>query len=306
MREGTYARLVLLLAALAACHADSATTDDPVPLVKVAPASVSSVGAWSLFDRSTSSSFVPGPDLVRVMLDHVEQVSAIKVFGSAPYHLRVSGMAGTSIGFSSIDLSSLGSGWHFFPTTSLVATNVVELQFEGTGAAGKIPELEIWAVDDETETPRVVDVTAAELPENFVTLWPGTRSAELTPSECATFDFNITRAPAALSGVHLVYTAEGVLRGFSLRRTVNGVAEQGGAWLAGDATARTVVDELDPSTLHLGANEVGLCVPNDATRGVALSNVHLVAEPDRGVDLAAAISIGERARDCQEAGVLTA
>jgi hypothetical protein len=121
------------------CRADF-DADESMPIARISPANVSTTGAWSLFDRSIESSFVPGGEPVRVTLDRGEQVSAIKVHGGAPYRLHVTGMNGSSIGFSTIDLSSRPLGWSVIETGSLIATNVVELHFEATGKPGKIPE----------------------------------------------------------------------------------------------------------------------------------------------------------------------
>jgi len=65
----------------------------------------------------------------------------------------------------------------------------------------------------------------------------------------------------------------------------------GGAWLAGDSSKRNFVDQIDPSALHVGANEIGLCLP-DATRGVAISNLRIVGELDRGTNLVTTGAIG--------------
>lgn len=269
-------------------------------LRKVSPAAVSIPGAWSLFDRSTSSGFVPSGEPVRLVLDHSEQISTIKAFGSAGYRLRITGQDGSSLGLPPIDLSKLGAGWHTVAASSLVSTNVVELRFEPIGAAaGKLPELEMWAVDDRGDNTGAVDLTAAsdDLPAGTVALSGATKSADVLPSECATFQIPLTRAPSTFRRVHLVFAAEGLFRSFSLARMVNGVAGHGGVWLAGDPAARTFVDELDPSSLQIGTNEVSLCLPGDATRGVAISNLHLVAELDQGTSLVTDAMVGAQQLD---------
>lgn len=276
----------------------SGDVDESEALSRVSPAAVSIPGAWSLFDRSVESGFVPGSEPIRVALDHVEQISALKVYGAAGYRLRVTGQDGSSIGLPAWDLSALGKGWHVLPTSSMVSTNVVELRFEPIGASGgTLSELELWAIDDQPLTG-AVDLTASpdSLPDGFVTLQGGTRTADVLPGDCVTFEVPVRRIPSSLRRVHLVYQAEGLFRSFSLARTINGVAESGGVWLAGDTSARAFVDEIDPSVLNLGSNEIGLCLPADATRGVALTNVHLVGELDRGTALVTAAQIGDATR----------
>jgi hypothetical protein len=298
VRGGAYWSVVCA-AAIAAGGCRGGDIDEPESIARLSPATVSTPGAWSLFDRSIESGFVPGSEVIRVALDHVEQISALKVYGQAGYRLRVTGQDGSPIGLPPWDLSTLGNGWHVLPAHSMVSTNIVELRFEKVGAsAGMLPELELWAIDDQPLTS-ALDLTAHpdSLPDGFVALQGGTRSADLLPGDCASFEVPVGRIPSSLRRVHLVYQAEGLFRSFSLARTINGVAEYGGVWLAGDTAARAFVDEIDPSTLNLGSNEIGLCAPADATRGVALTNVHLVAELDRGTPLVATVQIGDDKRN---------
>lgn len=291
--------IVVAAAALAGCRGGN-ELGEPEAIRKVSPATVSIPGAWSLFDRSISSGFVPGGEPVRVELDHVEQISAIKAFGSAGYRLRITGQDGSSLGLPAIDLSKLGAGWHTVASSSLVSTNLVELRFESIGdSTGKLPELELWAVDDRIDGASAVDLTAGsdDLPPGTVALSGAMKSADVLPSDCATFQIPLARAPATFSRVHLVFTAEGLFRSFSLARTINGIAGHGGEWLAGDPRTRTFVDELDPSSLQLGTNEVSLCLPGDATRGVAITNLHLVAELDQGTGLVTGAIVGAQQLD---------
>lgn len=280
---------------LGACRAgDTAANDEP--LSKVTPARTSSPASWALFDRSLTSTFAPNAEPLRLTLDRAAQLSAVKVFGPAPYRLRVRGAEGSSLGFATIDLSKATHGWRAYPTSSIVSTEAVEITFEGVGdAPGTIPELELWGLDDSGGSDSLT-ASPEDLASHLVAIRPDTRSAELFPelgaqagtTNCATFTFEITRSPATFRRAHLVFAADGIAAPFALTRTVNGLAERAGAWLAGDR-AETFADELDPELLHLGSNEVRLCVPRDASRGVALSDLRLVAEMDTGTRLASSI-----------------
>jgi hypothetical protein len=136
-----------------------------------------------------------------------------------------------------------------------------------------------------------------DLPQNFITMSARSTDAQLAPSDCGTFEVDVGRIPSVFARAYLVYSSKGAFRPFVLRRSINGLAETGGAWVDGDGTTRTSAEEIDPSVLHLGSNEVSLCVPDDATRGVAISNVHLVGEIDAGTDLVDAMTVGAEARD---------
>ena len=276
--------------------------DEPEALARVSPAAVSMPGAWSLFDRSIESGFVPGSEPVRVAFDHLEQISALKVFAPAPYKLRVTGRGGSSIGFAPLDLSNLPAGWRVMPSTSLVATDAVELRFEALSATpAKLPELELWAGRVRADGSPTTDLTidAEELSPRFVTVRPGTGFSDILPGDCESFPIVLERSPATFRRGYLVYAAEGLFRSFSLTRTVNGIGAYGGKWLAGDATKKSFVDELDPSALQLGANEIELCVPADASRGVAITGLRFIGELDQGTELAVRASLGDAQQDAK-------
>lgn len=291
---GGRALLCWLVVGIAGCHPDSAG-DIYVSATKVSPATVSAVGAWSLFDRSVTSGFIPGSDVVRLSLDDDQQLAALKIYGASPYRLRVTGEHARSIGFAPIDLSTLSTGWNVLPSSSLSSTGIVELRFEALGKSDKVSEIELWAVD--AEPVANVDLSSEQLPAGFVGIRPDESSRDLTPGDCTTFDVELTRSPATFRKLHLAYVAEGLFRTFSVQRSINGLAEQGGFWRDGNASKRAFVEQVDPNAIHLGRNEIRMCLPADASRGVALSNLHFVAELDRGKDFVASASIGENARD---------
>src|SRR5919106_1126192 len=148
MRKGLARGLLVIGAAMqVTCLSEAVTvTEDRSPLIKRIPIRVSSEAAWSLFDRSIESGFAPSTAPVVVHLDEGSELAALKVYGPAPYGLRVTGAAGASLGFPPIDLSRLSRGWHAFPAATPSPTSVVELHFEPTGGTGAVPEIELWAV----------------------------------------------------------------------------------------------------------------------------------------------------------------
>ena len=295
MTLGTSTRLVLGFVLLCACRTGF-ESEEPEALARITPSSMSSAGAWALTDRSVESGFIPGNEPVRVMLDQAEPIAAIKVFGAAPYRLRITGRDGSALGFGTVDLSKQAAGWHLFASSTASATDVVELHFAPLGKPTKAPEIELWTFAKEAAGANQLDLSADELPDGFVEVLPSTRSQDLTPGDCATFDIPLTRVSSVFEKAYLVFEAEGLFRSFSLQRSINGLAEYGGTWLAGDPSRRVFTDEIDPAVLQLGANELRLCLPSDATRGVAVSKVRIVGDLDRGIDLATAAALGSNAK----------
>src|SRR4051812_17711390 len=102
-------RRALLALLVVSCHPGSGEPEDVTSTVRITPSDVSSPGSWGLFDRSLESGFVPDSKVVTATLDHEEQLTAIKLFGPAPYRLRLTGRDGASVGFAATDLSKLGT-----------------------------------------------------------------------------------------------------------------------------------------------------------------------------------------------------
>src|SRR6476646_1816731 len=117
---GRYSRrwsiaVVGALSLIAACRGGDELDTVPTSLAKATPRSVSVTDAWTLFDRSTSSGFVPGTEPIHIELDHAVQVSAIKIAGAAPYRVHATAN-GSSIGFSTLDLSTSVEAWRTYPS----------------------------------------------------------------------------------------------------------------------------------------------------------------------------------------------
>jgi RHS repeat-associated protein len=275
-----------------ACRADVDPPDITLAS-KISPVTVSPGDAWRLFDRSIDSSFTPDVNPVALELEHATSLSALKVYGPAPYRLELRGRGGERLGFDTIDLSTLDSGWHLIPSITPTPTDHVDLIFKATGATGVVPELELWAQTQQLPPAHgTVDVTAAVLPSGYVNAAATSAKDVLAPGNCATFTVPLARPPALFRGTHLVYEAHGVFRSFSLSRSVNGLNKQGGVWLAGDDTDKAIVDDIDPEALVVGDNDVELCLPSMASQQVTITNLRLVGELDSGTSLADTVSIG--------------
>jgi len=291
-----YARVGVSCALVVAGCYGGGGTDDAVRLRKVAPAAVSQDAAWRLFDRSASSAYEPDGHPVVVRLDRPAAVWALKVLGSSPYKLSVRAGDGSAVGLPLVDLSRLDAGWHRFESDALVATNELVLTFSAVGGSGAIPELELWEPVDASDPSPSPSEDPTEMDGRLV--FGATVPREvLAPGTCRTFEVPLERSPTLFRRAYVAYDATGIERAFSLARTVNGLARQGGElWLAADGAAREFEDEIDPALLLAGANEIQLCAPSDATREVAVTNVRIVGELDRGTRLGIA-AVGDDHRD---------
>ncbi|HWO22671.1 MAG TPA: toxin TcdB middle/N-terminal domain-containing protein [Kofleriaceae bacterium] len=172
--------------------------------------------------------------------------------------------------------------------------DVVELHFEPTGGSGAVPEIELWGVAD-APRPRIPKLSAEDLPEPLVATKVLAR-VEIEPGSCAAFSVTLTRRPELFRRAFITYQASDVLRGFGIKRSLNGLGEHGGSWLPGAGTTE-VIDEIDPQSLRPEANEVSLCVPDDAARRTTIERLRIIGELDMGNALARTISIGSDLRD---------
>lgn len=263
-------------------------SEEATRVAKLTPSSVSNENAWKLFDRSTSSAYIPDGQPLRIHFDRSSTIWAVKSFNASPYRVSIQTTDGRSI--ATLDLAKLGSGWHVFEMDALVSAEELVLTFDAVGDRGQIPELEFWSPVENTS-----DTGTRDNPRR-ATFPAGSQQEHLQPGSCASFELSLSRPSSVFRRVHLAYELNGALRSFSQSRTINGVAHQAaGRWVAGDGGP--VEEEIDPASLLLGSNEVKLCVPSGATGDVEIANLRLVGELDDGRRFAPAATIGADARD---------
>ncbi|MFN0248749.1 MAG: SpvB/TcaC N-terminal domain-containing protein [Kofleriaceae bacterium] len=258
-------RSILVVSLLVAgCRAGS-VADEPIVLAKVSPISVSTDGAWSLFDRSTGSRFEPTTTPVIALFDRVEDLAAIKVFGPATGSLRVYGPGHVPLGIE-VDLSRLGAGWHTLALPEVVSTSLLEIDV-GATTGTSIPEIEIWALDDRDARTTVTSTSVDRV--------------EVLPDRCTELSVKLAHRPEGLWRAYLEYQLTGALQSFSVERSINGRAQYGGAWMPSSAP-HAVREQIDPDVLRVGDNDVTLCLPGDAEKGATIENLRIVGDLDRG------------------------
>ncbi len=180
-----YAKLWVVAAFAIGCRAGE-SYEEAASLSKVVPRTVSLPAAWGLFDRSTSSGFVPSETPIELRLDHAAGISAFKLFGQAPYRLVVHGGGADGAVVASVDLTHLGTGWHSIETETLVTTDHVTLAFTQIGpTTAPIPELEIWEIADDATVGTGVAANDAW------TFSADTEGDVIAAGNCATFAVTI-------------------------------------------------------------------------------------------------------------------
>ena len=280
--------VLLALVAPPGCQPDGDQAP-PDSMVRVVPARLSDSAAWALFDRSLTSAYSPTAEPVAITFEHPAALRALAVYGSAPFLVHATG-------FSDIDLSRAGDGWHVFPSIAETALGTVELRFERIGAGGTVPELELWERADDASVFPSDPITVTAGPDAEVRITEPAASV-VAPAECTSFTATLDQPGGAFRRAFLVYSASGIPGAFALERTVNGIGHHGGAWLPGDGATHTLTDELDPSLLQLGANTIQLCLPDGAAAPITVSNLRVVGQLDRGDHQAVSAELGDGGRD---------
>ncbi len=280
---------------LVACRASDA--DETLDFVRVVPRTVSTPDAQRLFDQSIARGYVPTSTPIEVGFGDSEEVAAVKVYGAAPFILEIRGRGDVDLGFDRIDLTDLGVGWHMFQVSTRVATNSAILRFEQVGeVAGTIPEIELWAAK-ESATRSKLDLSQDALPDGFVVAKASTNSDEISGGNCAEFSATLAVPPSQLAHTYLAYSHAGAFRPFVMKRSINGGVATGGAWLDGDDGHPATVEQIDPRVMVAGSNSITLCVPDEATQTVTVSNLRIVGELSRGTNLGRTAVVGSEERD---------
>src|SRR6266540_3670578 len=267
--------------------------------VKLTPVGLDGAGggesdrAWTLFDRDSTTSWVPALDdggraSLRVALDGPRRLSLLKVFGSSGYQLDVSTDDGKPVGsWQHIDLAHLGPGWNSFALSGSQTCDHVVLELrristteQKAGDAGGIPEMELWGLSSDLsatlddDAVRQVLSTGARLPERVQSLAaePAAATLKATPTAitttCTTFGFTLERNPSAYRRAWIAYIASGIFRPFTLTRTLNSGAMRRGQWMEQRPGTRLYVEPIDTELLQRGVNHIDYCLPSEASGAV--------------------------------------
>lgn len=266
---------------------------------------------WKLFDRSISQGFTPpassGQDaVIEVALEAPSFLRFLKVFGAAPYTLRVEKEDGSALpGLEEVDLSTLPntSAWNILLLSSPSMAKSVRLRFSSQGVDAVIPEVELWAEGEAYESiPSLTSFSLEKLKEEkaqyssrYTAIVGEPDELVLTPLDaplsleiagpgvpCGVATFSLEQDPSLFSRVYLAYEAN-IFRPWVLKRSVNGGLFVGGSMpVPPQEVSLPFVEELDPERFSLGINSVEFCLPSGMTREVAVKNIRLLAEKETG------------------------
>ena len=275
-----------------------------------------------LFDRDTTTQHVAfDVSSVQAAFESPRSVSAIKIFGPAPYLLSVKADAGGSFqsiaGLENLNLTALPAAWNTFTAAVPVTTGKILLtltpQSGGSNASG-LSELEIWT----TAAPVNVKNGAALLAQllgptpppqgRFYTALNSSAdptTAVVTPNDSSktlatnTFNFTVDRDPAHYVRAYLTYELFGQASFISAERIINGSqvnsALAGGVLILPTTSWSTQIERINPAWLVRGANSVQFKVLSSSftNGGFTVRNVRIVGELDDGANAVETLSANQ-------------
>jgi len=274
-----------------------------------------------LFDRDTTTQHVAfAVSSVQTTFESPQAVTAVKVFGAAPYLLSVQADAGGSFqaiaGLQNLNLTLLPAAWNTFRAAAPVTTG--KLLFTLTpatgGSASGLRELEVWT----TATPVTVKNSAALLAQllgptpppqgRFYTALNASTdptTAVVTPNDSSktlatnTFSFTLDRDPAHFVRAYLTYELYGQASFVSVERIINGSklvsSLEGGSLILPTTTWSTQIERINPAWFIRGSNTVEFKVLSSSytNGGFTVRNVRMVLELDTGANTIETISANE-------------
>lgn len=266
-----------------------------------------SASAPNLFDRDISTQHVAFADSqVEAVFEAPQEVSAVKVYGAAPYLLTVKADSGGSYqtipGLENLNLALLPAGWNAFNASAPVTTG--KLMFLLTPATGGIAsglrELEVW-----TRTAPINVKSGAALLEKMLgptplpqgRLYTALNSTAnptvgvIVPSGDNTadniFNFTVDRDPAHFVRAYLVYELSGQEHWISVLRYVNNGGPSGGVPLLPSTAWTTQVERINTAWLKKGSNKIEFGVLSSSFKdaGYTVRNVRVLGELDNGANV---------------------
>lgn len=248
---------------------------------------VSPTEAWAAF------SDVPRPLAATTYeLDLSQQVDEIGVFGNGGDHIVVSEGWADAVDTSRVlkeeVLPKAGAGgtrWHRLRLPRPVGPR---LTIRIAGPTNDSRSLELWGLRPRVEVDRERSRTVAESvystpPAGSVVARGAPAQAHLAAPDLgagrdATFSLTLDRPGETFARAFLAYSVEGADRFVALARQINGGTFRGGA--GGPRLAPgTQIEEINPSWLRQGRNEIRIRPPRDLPQGVTVRDVRVVAVP---------------------------
>ncbi|MGF2734656.1 SpvB/TcaC N-terminal domain-containing protein [Marinobacter sp. DUT-1] len=260
------------------------------------------------FDRDTATEYTAYDDQsFDITLEGERDVTAIRVFGAAPYTLTVQEKANTGWrdiqGLKGLDLTSLPPTWNSFSTNNAARTEQVRVVLEmADSPATGLRELEIWSNGEHlpVETGEQLSTLLEEqdLPDQAVmaraTPAHGEigRRSETNPDDPTdnTFTAQLPMPASQIKYAWLAYELNGLSHWAEAIRVINDQPALGGVVVEGSDSWNAQLERISPTWLKQGANRIRFTAPSDKDFLYQVRNVRLVVEMDNGANFVSYVS----------------
>ncbi len=225
---------------------------------------------WLLFDGDVARGFRAGADgsaRVRLLLDGPQSIAALGVFGPADGRLALwAEQDGSPVLIGEIEPRA--AGWQRIAVASPVAARILFVDWQPATPGAALPEIELWSAARQNAGERASAGSPGELRVDQASAGSAVR-------------VRLDGDPANASRAFLSYELIGLSHWSEVGRSINGLPFQGlGAVAAEEGSLQT--EEIDPSWLRRGLNEIRFAPADGGQIPYEIRNVRLVLVEDSG------------------------
>lgn len=255
-----------------------------------------------LFDRDTQTEYTAFEgQSVDVTLPEERKVTAMRVYGAAPYQLTVQEPATNGWrdiqGLKGLDLTQLADTWHTFSSNNAIKADKLRMVLTPASSdASGLKEIEFWSegqhipVETGSQLLSLLQnndmqdqalITTAEPASGTIGSIDETVLDDPTDN---TFSVNLDVPASQVKYAWLVYDAIGVGHWASAVRVINDQPALGGVVVEANDAWSEQIERISPVWLKKGTNRIRFTTTGENDYQYQVRNVRLVVELDNGAN----------------------
>jgi len=255
-----------------------------------------------LFDRDTQTEYTAfEAQSVDVNLPEERKVTALRVFGAAPYQLSVQEKTTNGWrdiqGLKGLDLTQLPDTWHTFSTNNAVKTGKLRLVLTpAASSASGLKEIEFWSEGEhipvETGSQLLALLQNNDMQDQALLATASPASGTIgsidetvldDPTD-NTFSLELDVPASQVKYAWLVYDAIGVGHWASAVRVINDQPALGGVVIEANDAWSEQIERISPVWLKKGTNRIRFTTTGENDYQYQVRNVRLIVELDNGAN----------------------
>ncbi len=253
------------------------------------------------FDRDTASGLsLFGTANMSVTFTDQNDVHAMRVYGTAPYSVKVFESASDKKPTLSVDLTKLDAGWNTIELPNTISSSTVYLEFKPKGGSDAVQLSELEFLGAARVAPTTLGGAQAAFAEGldtgafafFEVPFDGTGVVLTQEEPIASSSVTIDALSTDIRNAWLSYEVKGDAALVALGRSLNGYAYQGGYPFAPSDEFSQIVEQIDPTQLQAGVNNLSLALGN-TDGGLEVQNLSLIVEYAQGSKIATTAELAD-------------